>query len=176
MMSCCARRYGPLFVTCTQVLWLRALKRTSPVVLSVGMNANYVVTVLWGIVLLRQLPSQRQVAGGTPILLSIISGIAETLYSNAQKRIEEEGGLPFPPASPQPRKEQKQVQEAKFIRISVALSEGEHEGLRKQDEQGVGAEEEEEGWAWQNTLVKKRTSSHLEDDNLLAGGSPHYVG
>ncbi len=73
--------YAPLFVTATQVLWLRALKLCSPAVLSIGMNANFVVTVLWGILLLGKWPTPGELVGGAFILVSILSGVVETIVN-----------------------------------------------------------------------------------------------
>ena len=77
--------YAPLFVTSTMVLWLRALKLCSPALLSVGMNFNYLVTVLMGILIVGKWPTPGETIGGGFILLSIVSGLVETYVHGADE-------------------------------------------------------------------------------------------
>lgn len=75
--------YGPLFVTSTYFLWLRAVKYCKPTVLSVGMNLNFVNTIVWSVLLLHKWPSLGESVGGILIVFSIISGTLETCYQPA---------------------------------------------------------------------------------------------
>jgi hypothetical protein len=77
--------YSPLFVTSNMVLWLRALKLCSPAFLSVGMNLNYFVTVLFGVLIVGKWPTKGETMGGLFILLSIVSGFAETVVHGSDE-------------------------------------------------------------------------------------------
>jgi len=82
--------YAPLFVTSTQVLWLRAVKFCSPSVLSIGMNANFVVTVLMGGLILGTWPTTGELVGGAVIVGSIVSGITETVVEKRGESVVED--------------------------------------------------------------------------------------
>jgi drug/metabolite transporter (DMT)-like permease len=70
-----------VFVTATQVLWLRAVKHCSGIVLSIGMNANFIMTVAWGVLLLRQYPTPAEAAGASSIAVLIVVQCQCSVYS-----------------------------------------------------------------------------------------------
>lgn len=161
--------YAPLFVTSTQILWLRALKLCPPSVLSIGMNANFIVTVLMGGVILGKWPTMGELVGGVFILISIVSGVAETLLDGRMKDREEEGGR-------KGRRERRR----RLRREGKAVGDeevGENQEGEKDGEEGLGSggNSDEEG---EGTLLLKRPhfqASHIEHDSLSVGFGPHVI-
>lgn len=162
--------YAPLFVTSTQVLWLRALKLCSPSVLSIGMNANFVVTVLMGGVILGKWPTVGEMVGGGFILVSIVSGIAETVLDGRRKEVEEE-------ARREGRRERRRNRRR---RKDKAIGDEEVGGKQEEGEEGEeglssGDRSEEEG---EETLLLRKAhfqASHIEQDSLSVGFGPHVI-
>lgn len=79
-------------MTSTYFLWLRAVKYCKPTVLSVGMNLNFINTIIWSVLLLHKWPSLGETSGGVLILFSIVSGTFETCYQPTPSPAVEVGG------------------------------------------------------------------------------------
>jgi len=163
--------YAPLFVTSTQVLWLRALKLCSPSVLSIGMNANFVVTVLMGGLILGKWPTVGELVGGGFILVSIVSGVAETVLDGRKDEEEEKDGG---------RERRRERRRSRRRREGRAISDEEVGGKQEGEEGGEeglssGGSSEEEG---EETLLLKKPhfqASHIEQDSLSVGFGPHVI-
>lgn len=155
--------YAPLFVTSTQVLWLRALKLCSPSVLSIGMNANFVVTVLMGGVILGKWPTVGEMVGGAFILVSIVSGVAETVVDGRKEEGEKEG------RGGRSRRRRRKEKRDEEVGEKQEGAEDEEDGLSS------GGSSEEEG---EETLLLKKPhfqASHIEQDSLSVGFGPHVI-
>ena len=162
--------YAPLFVTSTQVLWLRALKLCSPSVLFIGMNANFVVTVLMGGVILGKWPTVGEMVGGAFILVSIVSGISETMLDRGRKEKEKDVGR-------EGRRERRRNRRRRKEKAIGDEEVGEKEEGEEEEEEDLssGESSDEEG---EETLLLKKPhlqASHIEQDSLSVGFGPHVI-
>ena len=72
--------YGIVYVFGGQVFWLLALSNVSSLTLSVGTTCLFLLTIMWSVFLLKQVPTSSQWVGVGVISLSIASSVAEKLY------------------------------------------------------------------------------------------------
>ena len=72
--------YGIFFVTVPQQCWLQATNTCSKPVISTAMNLQFIIQIMFGIVVLQSFPSPQVLVGGSFILVSIISAIAKANY------------------------------------------------------------------------------------------------
>jgi drug/metabolite transporter (DMT)-like permease len=72
--------YGLFFVTVPQVFWLHATNECSKPLLSTGLNSQFVVQILLGMIILQSFPEKAAYVGGSFILLSVISAIVKENY------------------------------------------------------------------------------------------------
>lgn len=146
-------RYGPLFVTSLNILWLRALVQCSPTVLSLGMNCNFIVTVLWGIVVANNWPNHAEAVAGAVILISVLSGAAETVVTGAARRAKghEEG-------------DDEEVVGVEDAAVVIVVEEkGEWEASGSEETLPLSG------------VVRRRKVLTVEEDNLIYGSSPKYT-
>lgn len=85
--------YGVFFVTVPQQCWLQATNTCNKPLLSTGVNSQFAVQIVFGMIVLQSFPSPPVLVGGTFILASIISAIAKANYrADAGEGEDEDGG------------------------------------------------------------------------------------
>ncbi len=72
--------YGIFFVTVPQQCWLQATNTCSKPVLSTAMNLQFIIQIMFGIVVLQSFPSPQVLVGGSFILVAVISAIVKANY------------------------------------------------------------------------------------------------
>ena len=80
--------FGVLFVTVPQQCWLQATIMCNKALLSTGLNSQFVVQIVLGMIILQSFPSPRVLVGGAFILASVVSAI---IKANSEKDVEESG-------------------------------------------------------------------------------------
>ncbi len=82
--------YGLFFVTVPQQCWLQATNTCSKPVLSTAMNLQFIIQIMFGIVVLQSFPSPQVLVGGSFILVSVISAIFKANYGETDQ---DDGGI-----------------------------------------------------------------------------------
>lgn len=78
--------YGIIYVFLAQILWLNTIVLCRPLTVSIGMTFQFILTILWSMIILQQLPTPSQWLGFAVISLSIGSSIAEKLHTSRALR------------------------------------------------------------------------------------------
>jgi len=81
----CMWWYGLVYATILQVLWLRALVHAHPTIIGAGTTAQFILTLLWSMLLQKEFPSRPQLLGAVVLTASMMLGIGkEVLRSDKQ--------------------------------------------------------------------------------------------
>lgn len=78
--------YGIVYVFLAQIFWLNTVVLCRPLTVSVGMTFQFVLTILWSLAVLQQLPTPSQWLGFAVISLSIASSVAEKVHASRPQR------------------------------------------------------------------------------------------
>jgi len=81
--------YGLFFVTVPQQCWLQAVNRVSKSMLSTGVNSQFVVQLVFAMIILSSYPEGAVLVGGSFIFISVVSSIIQANYNT--KRDDDEG-------------------------------------------------------------------------------------
>ena len=73
--------YGIIFVFGGQIFWLMALSTTSPQVVSIGTTTLFVLTIMWGMIILQKIPTKAEWIGFCILSVSIVSSILEKIHT-----------------------------------------------------------------------------------------------
>ncbi len=73
--------YGIIFVFGGQIFWLMALSTTSPQVVSIGTTTLFILTILWGMIILQKIPTKEEWIGFSILSVSIVSSILEKMHT-----------------------------------------------------------------------------------------------
>jgi drug/metabolite transporter (DMT)-like permease len=84
--------YGIFFVTVPQQCWLQATNTCSKPLLSTGINSQFAVQIVFGMIILQSFPTPSVLVGGTFILASIISAVVKANYGDDAKASEDDEG------------------------------------------------------------------------------------
>ena len=87
--------YGVFFVTVPQQCWLQATNTCSKPLLSTGVNSQFVVQIVFAMIVLQSFPSSPVLVGGSFILASIISAIAKANFGADAGEGEDEDRVEF---------------------------------------------------------------------------------
>jgi len=71
--------YGIIFVFGGQIFWLMALSTTSAQVISIGTTTLFILTILWGMIILQKIPTKEEWIGFCVLSVSIASSILEKI-------------------------------------------------------------------------------------------------
>ena len=84
--------YGIFFATVPQQCWLQATNTCSKPLLSTGINSQFAVQIVFGMIILQSFPTPSVLVGGTFILASIISAVVKANYGDDAKASEDDEG------------------------------------------------------------------------------------
>ncbi len=77
--------YGIIFVFGGQMCWLMALSTASTQAISIGTTTLFILTILWGIIILKKIPTKEEWIGFSILSVSIVSSVCEKLYHKPSK-------------------------------------------------------------------------------------------
>lgn len=89
------KRYGPIFVAVAQYLWVYALERCNPSIISIGTSSTFVLNLLWSMIINKRMPSTQELAGGSIIVVSIVSSLMEKRRTGSSRRSSSTSGSGF---------------------------------------------------------------------------------
>jgi drug/metabolite transporter (DMT)-like permease len=84
--------YGLVYVFCGQVMWLTALQRATPLLLSIGTTTLFILNLIWSAGLLNVWPTVPQWIGSAFLAVSIASSAAEIISSSEVVQAHQSGG------------------------------------------------------------------------------------
>eukprot|EP00929_Paragymnodinium_shiwhaense_P022961 TRINITY_DN14500_c0_g1_i1.p1 TRINITY_DN14500_c0_g1~~TRINITY_DN14500_c0_g1_i1.p1 ORF type:complete len:394 (+),score=13.56 TRINITY_DN14500_c0_g1_i1:213-1394(+) len=79
--------YSILYVTLGQGMWIYALGNASATAISLGTASRFVVTVIFGIIILSDYPTGSELLGSTFIMISVNSGLLRSHFRRRQKTV-----------------------------------------------------------------------------------------